>query len=1058
MNFTVYRSSAGSGKTYTLVKEYLKLALRNAKPDNYRHILAITFTNKAAAEMKVRVLGKLEELANEDNTSHLADDLVQTLQIDPLELQERAEKTLTSILHHYTDFNISTIDKFVHQVLRTFSYDLQIPMNFDVELDADLLLEQAIDILVSEVGRNEQITKALVEFAEIKSDADKSWHIEGDLAELAKILVTEEGQLNMEKLRDIDLAQFFQIRNNLAKELKEHEAHLKKIAAEAQQVITNSGADEAAFYQGGRGIARYFKNITNGDLSKLGNKYAAISVAEDKWLSSKANETDKAAIESIKAQLTHAYNKIQDWHSKLHSRYVLLELIHKNIYALSVLHEIEKILEQIKREGNLIHISDFNKLISGIVLSEPAPFIYERMGYRFRNFLVDEFQDTSIMQWQNLLPLFDESLSNNHFTMVVGDAKQAIYRWRGGEVEQFSKLPEIYLSPSLKNRMEQYPFFHQLMDEREDTLKRNYDPQELNNNYRSKREVIDFNNHFFRFVASHLDEGYRDIYAGVEQKALSENTGGYVNIEFITKNSKDDFEQATLDKVLATIQQLQSDGFGLQDIAILTRSNWQGSLTARFLLEQGISVVSSESLLLSSSEHVNLLLSLLRYLTDETNTIAAAEITRWLCKHCYTEKDLHKELVELTRTKKPELLRYYLKEKSPETSFSYLSHLPVYEIIEKLVGLFLGDQPDPYIQFFLDQVLNFSTKKGNNILDFLEWWEQNKHKFSIIVPETHNAVRILTIHKSKGLEFPVVIYPFANEKADLRNKLLWVDLNHDKVDGLPTAIVNSTAVLEETGHATEYIAEKNKTRMDVYNLLYVALTRPVNRLYILSEQLDPRYNSPDSIASLFKEFLKSTGQFEDSKTVYEFGEPATYHSKQEVTGASLELSTFQSHDWRDRIAISRQSEQVWGVDTEREQKLKYGNLIHETLSRIKTASELPKALSFMQEEGFIKNKEAKELEGVLTSLLSQPQIAALFAEGQKVKTEADILLDDGSWLRPDRVIIEGNKIKLVDFKTGTEQEDHHQQLLKYEALLHQMGFSEVEKYLVYTAEERLVKV
>lgn len=1058
MNFTVYRSSAGSGKTYTLVKEYLRLALGSDRPDYYRHILAITFTNKAAAEMKVRVIAKLEELANGELDTHLARDLVKALAIDPMELQERASKILTSILHHYTDFSISTIDKFVHQILRTFSYDLHIPMNFDVEMDASLLLSQAIDILVSEVGRNDDITKALIEFAEIKSDADKSWHIESDLGDLAKILVTEDGQLNMDKLRSIDLKQFFEIRRTIAKELKEHETYLKEVARKAQQLINESGVNENAFYQGSRGIARFYRNVVDGNLDKLGNKYAATSVLEDKWFAAKASASDKSSIENIKPQLVQAYNETQEWAEKLLPRYTLLELIHKNIYALSVLHEIEKVLEEIKKEGNLIHISDFNKLIAGVVMSEPAPFIYERMGYRYRNFLVDEFQDTSIMQWQNLLPLFDESLSNDQFTMVVGDAKQAIYRWRGGEVEQFSKLPNIHLSPSLKNRMETDPFFHQLMTEREDTLKRNYNPQRLGNNYRSKREVVEFNNQFFHFVAGHLDTEYQNIYENLEQGFLEDNTGGYVSIEFIPKATKEDFEDTTLDKILTNIKDLQSEGFRLQDIAILTRSNWQGSLTARFLLENGISVISSESLLLSSSEQVNLLISTFRYLSDETNIIAAAEITRWLCLHKFHEKDLHLELVQLSQSKKLNLLREYIAVSNSEISLGYLSRLPIYEIAEKLVQLYFGDQPNPYIQFFLDQVLNFSAKKGNNIFDFLEWWEQNKDKFSIIVPETHNAVRILTIHKSKGLEFPVVIYPFANEKADLRNKLLWVELEHDNVNGLPTAIVNSSAALENTTHSSEYISEKNKARMDVYNLLYVALTRPVNRLYVLTEQLDQKYNSPDSIASLFREFLKSTGQYEDSRDLYWFGEPRPFEVHQESASETMEIDTFQSHDWRERIAISRQSEQAWGLEQERQEKLDYGNLIHTALSRVKSSNELSNAIASMQEEGIINGDVPQELMEKLTSLLQQPDIAPLFAEGKKVRNEADILLKDGTWLRPDRVMINGSKIQLVEFKTGAELETHHEQIGKYESLLKEMGFTEVEKYLIYTTEERLVRV
>lgn len=1058
MNFVVYRSSAGSGKTYTLVKEYLRLALSSDKPHYYRHILAITFTNKAAAEMKNRVLLRLQELASGDKESHLATDLLKELGIDPPTLQERAQKVLESILHHYTDFSISTIDKFVHQILRTFAYDLHLPMNFDVEMNSDVLLEQAIDVLISEVGRNGELTQALVEFSELKSVDGRSWHIEGDLKDLASILLTEEGQLNMAKLKKVGLPQFFVIRKNIANELKAYENHLKQTAEEAQALITNAGLDDSAFYQGSRGIARFFANIIAGDFSKIDNSNAAASVNNDKWYSGKISDADRVAVDSIKDSLSQGYHKIKEHHDQNHSRYALLGLIFRNIYSLSVLNEIEKQLDTIKQENNLIHISDFNRLISEVVMNEPAPFIYERMGYRYHNYLVDEFQDTSVMQWQNLLPLFDESLARGQFTMVVGDAKQAIYRWRGGEVEQFSKLPSIHLSPSLKHKTVEDPFFENLISERSNSLQRNYHDKKLINNYRSKAEVIDFNNQFFRFISGNLDAEFQNIYTNLEQEFKSENTGGYVSIEFVANPNKEVHTIEMLNCVLQHIDTCKTEGFRLQDIAILTRSNAQGSETARFLIANDIPVISSESLLLSSSEDVNFLVSLLRYMLDSTNMIAGAEITRWLCNYGFEGREFHTELKKLNSDKKVHLLTEYLEKNSPHTSLRYMARLPLYEIAETLVGIFMSDEPNPYIQFFLDQVLAFSSKKGNSIFSFIEWWEANKNNFSIIVPEAHDAVRIMTIHKSKGLEFPVVIYPFANDKAVSRNELLWVDLEQDNIPGLPAAVVSVNKELENTTHSHEYLVEKNKTRLDVYNLLYVALTRPSHRLYVLTEEVKPNYNNPDSTACLFRDYLKSKQLYEEGKINYNFGEPTPYSSHSKPAHTGYELTTTQSRDWRDKVFISRQSALVWDADKEHKERIDYGNLIHTALSRIKSYEDVNLAVESMQEEGLIKKNQTDELAKKLESLINQPEVRPLFAKGKKLRIEADILMKDGKWLRPDRLVIDDNKIQIVEFKTGSELPKHHEQINQYETMMREMGYTEIEKYLVYTTEERVLKI
>lgn len=614
MNFTVYKSSAGSGKTFTLVKEYLKLALTDAQypPQKYRHILAITFTNKAAAEMKERIIKALKEISDvSNNDSVLLNILREETGLDIDKLKFRAQTILHTILHNYSDFAIGTIDSFVHRIVRTFAYDLQLPVNFEIEMDDNKLLLEVIDLLISKAGNDEHLTRALVEFTEAKADDEKSWHIERDLFDFSKNLLTEEGVIHLEKLKKISTEDFLNIRNKLNETIKKFESSVKKIAEEASQAISQQGLEHNSFYQGRSGISKFFSTIADGNFDKLEpNSHVSKTINENKWYTDKISSSDKAKIETIKGKLTEAFHSIQAIVQKQQSLYYLLKLINKNIYSLAVLNEIEKLMQEIKKQNNILHISEFNKIIANIVLNQPVPFIYERIGEKYNHYLVDEFQDTSVLQWQNLLPLIENSLAEGNLSMLVGDGKQAIYRWRGGEVEQFSQLPNVFLKEK-----------NEFVLEREQTLKRNYNEQLLNKNYRSRKEIIDFNNSLFSVLAGKLGATHNSIYHDHEQQSDSANTGGYISIDFV-KGETEEAEQQTLEQVYNNIIRLQNDNFKLSDIAILCRTNKKGSAIAEYLTAKGIAVLSAESLLLKNSKRVRFIESIFHYINQSQDEIA----------------------------------------------------------------------------------------------------------------------------------------------------------------------------------------------------------------------------------------------------------------------------------------------------------------------------------------------------------------------------------------------------------------------------------------------------
>ena len=1056
-NFTIYKSSAGSGKTFTLVKEYLALALNDEAdpPQAYRHILAVTFTNKAASEMKERIIKALKELSEEDygqvsgGTKTLLIELKKHKQLnkskalDDTIIRKRAQRVITAILHNYSDFAIGTIDSFVHKVVRTFAFDLKIPMSFEIEMDDDKLLTQAIDLLLAQIGNDERLTKALVEFTESKTDDEKSWHIENDLKEFAKNLLNEDGAVHIEKLKHLSVDDFFGIKEVLAKEIKLFETAVSTAAQKGADTIKKVGLTSKDFYYGDKGIAAYFEKLAGGRMDYIQpNTYVQATAGDDKWAGGKVTGETKSAIEGIKPVLLDCFVNIQQLKDESYANYILFSLINKSIYSLAVLNEIEKLLTEYKTQNNILHISEFNKMIAKIVLNEPIPFIYERLGERYNNYLIDEFQDTSVLQFQNLLPLIDNSLANGHFTMLVGDGKQAIYRWRGGEVEQFAMLPNVFKHNN-----------NPLVLEREEALIRNHIPEVLDKNYRSKREVIEFNNSVFRVLSEKLNQKFLTIYEGLEQGFNPDNTGGFVQVEFI-EGEKDVYREQNKKRTLELIHQLIADNYLLKDISILVRKNTDGSDVANYLTENGIDVISSDSLLLSNSAEINFLHSLLKYLANTADTIIQTEIVEYLVASKF-----------VTSITLPEVLQNrigvssILKNEGVEFSVTQLSKMALYELCEELIRLFkLNATPNAYIQLFLDEVLNYSIKKNNNLNDFIEYWEDKKQKASLIIPQGMNAVNIMTIHRSKGLEFPVVILPFSNTETKNGKKNLWIDLANEKLPNLPSAIVPTNQKLEETIYSDLYQDEKSKSMLDNLNVLYVGFTRAEERLYVLSGMPGRNPDKCGSVSDMMAHYYMTKGEWQEGKLLYSFGEAVKHKQNlKDKQTSSFELVTFNSSRWRESIKMRAAAPSIWNTNMA-EVKKDYGNVVHTALAKVKVPEDVDVSLTAMCAEGLITVEEKDVLKITLTTILNLPKLKPLFAKGLIVKNEAEIVTSSGELYRPDRVVIDGKKAVIIDYKTGEERKKHKEQIIGYSDLLSEMGYIVTDRLLVYIESEKVVSI
>lgn len=1074
MSFTVYKSSAGSGKTYTLVREYLKLVLPD--PVKFNRILAITFTNKAAAEMKDRILKSLMEFALGDTSSD--PDLTQK------KLKEISNETglardlviknaghvLRNILHDYSDFAVSTIDSFVHRVVRSFAFDLRIPLNFEVEMDAKSLIAKMVDILISRAGTDDKLTQTLVNFIRTKTLDEKSWNIERDLGKVAEHLMNEDALPFITRLKDLTIADFEEINLQLNRLIYSFEEKITGLAAQAMKLINSKGLSHSSFYYGTTGISRFFENILLGSFSGLHpNTRVMATVYEGKWYGGKASAAEIAAIDEIRGELEALFHEIEKVTAELNGDYVTAREIRTHIYPLAVLGEIEKILADYKTENDLILISEFNSRISAIVHNEPVPFIYERLGEKYHHFLIDEFQDTSVMQWQNLIPLFENALATENFTMVVGDGKQAIYRFRSGEVEQFTSLPQIHSRPE-----------GSIHKQREEILERNYREKVLDHNYRSQPKIIEFNNDFFTRIAERLPERFAGIYRDVVQLPVKSGDSGYVCLSFpVAGDEAMSFEEFNFNGILDAIGEAKQDGFSYNDIAILSRNNNHAAAIAAELLNKEIPVISSESLLLCNSSDVRFLISVIGFLVNPDNKIAQASIIGWLWRTGRITGELDKLFrdfgispasgIDTAGDGKIVSGANGLNTEPTQVSSSkftgmlstfgfnlYLSSLPnlsVYDLVEELIRIFHLNKPvNPYLCFFLDAILSASRDQKMDISGFQTWWDEQKDKLSIVVPAGTDAIQVMTIHKAKGLEFPVVIYPFAAEKLRKTKDKLWVDYDHPQVPLLKTALVNTGEALLETDYASLFREEMDKSLLDMINLLYVVMTRPTERLYIFSQRPPQSSDAVESVPGFLRFYLESAGSWDETKSQYTFGKRSGKLSKPKKPVRSFTLSEVISENWRKRILLSSQAPKNLDF-TFTDDKRSYGRLVHLILSQIKTAEDVSAVINHLVADGLTNEMDKVALEEEIRRTLAHPSVEPYFRKNLSVKTEAEILDAEGRISRPDRVIVEDRNATVIDFKTGKREDRHSEQVRHYMNLLSQIGYDRVKGLLIYIGEK-----
>jgi ATP-dependent exoDNAse (exonuclease V) beta subunit len=1009
MSLEVYRSSAGSGKTTTLVRKYLSVVLASENPEAFRQVLAITFTNKAAGEMKERVLQALSELSHPESHPKAsilqwAEDFCEEQELDMNALKVRAAATLSRILHRYSDFSVSTIDKFSHRIIRQFAFDLGVSSDFKVELDTGRLIEDAVQALIERTGSEHVLTRFLVSFIINKAEDEKGWNIERDIAQLGFKLFDEASVEPLKRLRSIDLEQFLKVRNEMAASVEKFIHKLTEGADEVLALVSAHGLGAEDFSYGEKsGFVKQLRKISNGDLSPLpGNAFAKYAAGEGFFKKEQMKMERFSSLVPIFAEsaqgLLKAYEAGAD-------EFVRFSALLPRLFALGSLLELDKELRRIAHDENLIPISEFNRMISATVKDQPAPYIYERMGEKYQHIFIDEFQDTSRMQWQNLVPLVDHILSSGGSALLVGDAKQSIYRWRGGEAQQFQILPDV-------------PGHDRISQERSLHFRSHFTLKSLDDNYRSAPEIVNFNNIFFEHIKqSHIFPGM-EVYSDVEQNPKSRIASGAVWLhpmhearDLNADESSEKVLEAILDFVNITRAEHETM---LREITILTRKRSEGSVIASYLLSHGIPVISPESILINRSHKVNSLVAGLQHLSQADDGPAALTWMYSSETHPVIASHLPEEGPEFY-----ELKSLYYKSDSP---------LAVVHALCKFRGWSPAD--DIFLQFFFDRIADYEMNSlAPSCSDFIVWWLENESKFNVILPDGMDAVQIMTIHKSKGLQFPVVIFPFVDFSTKLMpDTVFWVPLEAEKNHGLSAGLVSSSAKTEEFSALIE--EEENNNLMDSLNLLYVAFTRACNHLALIPSY--PNRGKSSKISSWIDSFVAAHASEQEP-----FGDWLVFGH----ADAALreEVEAVSSTPQQDVLTYKLHSP-VWA-------KPEYS---FNAYSMARTEGiQMHEQLAILALGGQISDPEVQRL---WQDISHHPSLTEAFREGAKFFSERELSDDQGEILRPDLIIENKDVYYIIDYKTGHPEDIHPLQVREYIRALESAGHRVSAAWLVYIGE------
>ncbi len=1072
--FKVFQASAGAGKTFTLIKEYLKLCLANeGAVSNFKNILAITFTNAAANEMKAKIVKELRDIIDSEKVGpkSMEAKLIEELGIDDAALKRNAQSLMTQIMHDYSNFCVSTIDAFVQKLSRSFAHDLGLPNQYSVSIDTNEVAETITERLGLRItNKGDYLTDLLIDFSNNQFDNQRSTAIENQLSDFIAKLMTEKAYQKDENNSIKDYPQYKETLEFLNGKTGDFEKDIQSQLVEFARLQKQFGLNDELFAYGKNGFISYLRKLSAKAYEHPSSRFNGVLKMGNCFSKEGEKQLGKAQIEAYNAALLPVLQAINDVVEKGLASFLFYKAQRDLLYLYALRTQIRMEFESLANEEEIVHISEFNKLLNRVMGDFSVPFVYERIGEHFRHLFVDEFQDTSILQWHNLLPLVDNGLANGNMSMVVGDGKQSIYRFRSGEVEQIVRLPEIYGKPENNATFLQY----------EQNLKDNFAFKNLDTNYRSFAQVVTFNNTFFESVYTHLSPDLQKVYkaekpgteekVGIVQKIDKVDDEGLVQVELYDAEDQPDY---CFERVEAIIRDLtEKKGYQYSDIALLTRRSDYGSEMANYLNDAGIPVLSQDSILLKSSDKVQLLVNTLRYLINGDNeTVIANVLYYWrLAKDPGFSGEISQLFGEVKAIAQGgraiELVMGLGEAGLLQGALAKATCL--YDLCANLLLIFNFDTlHDAFLNYFMEEVFKSQFGIREGVDDFLTYWDTKQDKLAVM-SVGGNAVQIMTIHKSKGLEFPVVIYPEAiidlDEKLNTsRSTELWLhpypdDLDFEPIPHLDKVLFKLDKSAENMGERAREKVEKEKdsNRLDNLNLLYVAFTRAQQRLYVIAKR------GKEKQTNIIYDFLKNQQEHqvpETSALVYRFGDSEFIkpQKKQEEDKKKALKTESVSSDWFGKIALDSNPTTVWQSKSDKLSPREFGELVHQILAKIRTSSEIEAVLQPYLNDGTIDQETSTWIKDRFLQMAHNPQIAPAFDPSAKVKTECEVLYPSykDRVIRLDRYAELPDVIYLIDYKTGKKEEEHLNQVRTYADALREMTDKEIRAFLVYLQEDAI---
>ena len=1080
---TVYKASAGSGKTFTLASEYITLVVKN--PQDYRSILAVTFTNKATQEMKTRILSQLYGIAHSlpDSEAYYEQVRMKT-GFSEQTIRENAAKALSLLTHHYNEFRVQTIDAFFQSVLRNLARELNLTANLRVDLNDEQVEAQAVDELINSLEEGEEVLNWIRDYIDKNIEDDKGWNVISQIKDFGKNIFKDfykdhktelDNRFSDESFFNDFITDLRERRTRILNRLNEHAKQMYKKIRDANLDNPN------LFNRGANGLLSHIIKLTKGTPSNDPTPQYVQSCIDsaEKWPASKCPAKERAAIiELASASLCSDLKILNDYRINDWREYQSCNLTLKHLSQLRLLHAISEAVDEINKDTNRFMLSNTQSLLCTLMKDSDTPFVFEKMGAYLKHIMIDEFQDTSTIQWNNFRKLLDNCMAQvDSHNLIVGDVKQSIYRWRQGDWKLLNNIEHEFTKEQIKI-------------------------EPLDTNYRSEENIIRFNNAFFKQAvlqtvkeleseeiqgATELVEAYKEI----EQKPRKDNGKGCVRIKLFRYDSKNasDYKQKILNELIENIRQLLDQGYKQKDIAILARSKTViPDIVDSFQnIDKDVSLVSDEAFRLDASLAVNVIIEALRLLTHPHDKLTESKLVKLYQQQVIkTGKDFNDLFVGENSTELKSFLPSGYIDK-----FESLSRLSLIDLVDEIYSLFSLDSLEgqsAYVCTFYDTLNEYLRDHPADIDDFIEEWEDTLSSNTIQSDEV-DGIRLITIHKSKGLEYDNVLIPFCDWKLEKTNGItIWCsgDDKEKPYGELPLIPVDYSSKMLGTVFEDDYKEEHLQNTVDNMNLLYVAFTRAGKNLFITGKKYKERTKGKNERSHIIQYIIEELAKElpgaiiddagENGPISFELGTLSTCEERVEKEKATenpfelspkthkLKIETFphpvsfrQSNKSHDFI----KGEDIDPSDARR--YIKVGNVLHQLFSTILTEADIKPRLKELEQAGIIYNDDitSRELQNKISCALSNEKVKNWFSPRWKLFNECTILdydkeTGDVYEHRPDRVMTDGKEMIVVDFKFGKPRDEYHEQVQRYMRLLMRMGYKQVSGYIWYVLRNEIV--